>query len=160
MKITITNRLAVLIRERQMSSASEFGRRMTAAGYPMSSSHSSRYEKDGAPAFDLKFINVACNVLQCLPNELYGLTVELEPGEEIDPLVVLPRHAYVLRGESHVKSRDAASPSSTATLPSISMPPAAATSKPKAPGKTGTKPVVHTDDDAGPSGSVFPFLKS
>ena len=160
MKITITNRLAVLIRERQISSASEFGRRMTAAGYSMSSSHASRYEKDSAPAFDLKFINVACNVLQCLPNELYGITVELESGEEIDPLVVLPRHAYVLRRESTVESRDAASPSGTATSPSVSMPPAAAPSKPKASGKNGAKPVVHTDDDAGPSGSVFPFLKS
>lgn len=50
MKITLTNRIAVLIRE-QINSASEFGRRMTAAGFPISSSHASRYEKDSAPAF-------------------------------------------------------------------------------------------------------------
>jgi len=155
MKITLTNRLAVLIRERQISSASEFGRRMTAAGFPMSSSHASRYEKEAAPAFDLKFLNVACNVLQCLPNELYGITVELDHGEEIDPLVVLPRHAYVVRRDDAVESRFTSNPVNSVTVPRNPSVPIGSPSK----GKLATKPIVHTDDDAGPSGSVFPFLK-
>ena len=159
MKITTTNRLAVLIRERQMGSASEFGRRMTAAGYPMSSSHASRYEKGDAPAFDQKFVNVACNVLQCLPNELYRITVELDPREELDPLVILPRHAIVIRREitSDTKSHlpiDNGAQAQTWPAPS----PTSAT-RIKISGKGGAKPAAPADDDAGPSGSVFPFLK-
>lgn len=158
MKITTTNRLAVLIRERQMSSASEFGRRMTAAGFPMSSSHASRYEKDGAPAFDLKFVNVACNVLQCLPNELYGITVELDPGEDLDPLVILPRHAIMIRRETTSDTKGKESVDNTSPV-QASPGSSSTTTRNKPSGKSGVKAIAPNDDDAGPSGSVFPFLK-
>ena len=95
MEIILKNRLAILLRQRNIPSASEFGRLMTAAGCKLSSSHASRYEKQTSPPFDLNFINVACNVLQCLPNELYDITIKLNKNEKIDPLVVIPRHAIV-----------------------------------------------------------------
>ena len=160
MKITITNRIAVLIRERQISSASEFGRRMTAAGFPMSSSHASRYEKESAPAFDLKFMNTACNVLQCLPNELYGITVELDLNEDIDPLIVLPRHANVVHRESSSDSNGKANSEEASvksllasTQPTLDAPIIKKTAKGK------IKPISSSDEDTGPSGAIFPFLR-
>lgn len=120
MKITITNRLAVLIRQRKINSATEFGRRMTAAGYPMSSSHASRYEKDDSPRFDLKFMNAACNVLQCTPNELYELIIDLEPTEATDPLVTFPRHAIITKDGG---SAPVAAPSNPVAPPPTSTAP-------------------------------------
>ena len=84
MKVTLKNRLAVLIRMRGQRSASEFGRRMTEAGFAMSSSHASRFEKEDMPATDLRFVNAACNVLQCMPDDLYDITVDLAADEELD----------------------------------------------------------------------------
>ena len=46
MKITLKNRLSELLRNRRIRSASEFGRRMVDAGFSMSSSHATRFEKD------------------------------------------------------------------------------------------------------------------
>lgn len=100
MEIILKNRLAILLRQRNIPSASEFGRLMTAAGCKLSSSHASRYEKQTSPPFDLNFINIACNVLQCLPNELYDITIKLDPNEKIDPLVVIPRHAIVVESNN------------------------------------------------------------
>jgi DNA-binding Xre family transcriptional regulator len=159
MKITLTNRIAVLMRERQINSASEFGRRMTAAGFPISSSHASRYEKDSAPAFDLKFINAACNVLQCLPSDLYNITIELEEDESLDPTLALPRQAIVLRAErTHEPG--------TALQAEPLIPQAQAaqlirerTKAPKTTGKVTLKPVVDADEDTGPSGVLFPYFK-
>ncbi len=156
MKITISNRLAILIRQRQINSASEFGRRMTAAGYSMSSSHASRYLKDEGPALDLRFINVACNVLQCLPNEFYEITVELDAGEEIDPLVVLPRHAIVMNRNTPSKSAgqsNAAAPEKV-TNGSKASTEVKATSSSKSAKRSAT-----TSTDTGPTGSIFPFIR-
>jgi len=156
MKITVTNRLSVLIRERQISSASEFGRRMTAAGFPISSSHASRYEKDTAPAFDQKFVSIACNVLQCLPNDLYNITVELEGDEAIDPTLALPRHAIVLRGRGFSvqnPSPAAAVSSQVVQLTDDKIQPSPTASKTK------LNRVVDSDDDTGPSGVLFPYTK-
>ncbi len=156
MKITINNRLGILIRQRKLNSASEFARQMTDAGFKMSSSHASRYEKENPPAFDLKFINVACNVLQCLPNELYDIQVELEPGEEIDPMVILPHHALV----KHVSSSIEPEKNTPVRQPE---PPQA-----KEPGKIenaqkktrkSSKNEMEESNDTGPSGVLFPFKK-
>ncbi len=159
MKITVTNRIAVLIRERQINSASEFGRRMTAAGFPISSSHASRYEKDSAPAFDQKFISTACNVLQCLPNDLYNITIELEEDEPLDPTLALPRHAIVLRTG---KTEEPAMVGSQVT-PKMTEVTQAATEKAKTASKPASrahlKPVVDPDEDTGPSGILFPYAK-
>lgn len=154
MKITFKNRLASLIRQRKLSSASEFARQMTAAGYPMSSSHASRYEKENPPAFDINFVTVACNLLRCLPSDLYEIMVELEPGEDIDPMIVLPHAAMVVRKKT---SSEQTPESHVSTSQPISNPNADATPlKPKVTTKT-QKPV--TGSDVGPSGVLFPFVK-
>ncbi|MDE3021344.1 MAG: helix-turn-helix transcriptional regulator [Pseudomonadota bacterium] len=157
MIITISNRLAVLIRQRQINSASEFGRRMTASGYPMSSSHASRYLKDEGPALDLRFINVACNVLQCLPNELYEITVELEAGEDVDPLVILPRHAIVIN--RNTLSSTTGHPIAT---PVQAKAPAEAKQPAEVKEKGTSKPSKNNSTiapDTGPTGTIFPFIK-
>ena len=158
MKITVTNRIAVLIRERQINSASEFGRRMTAAGFPISSSHASRYEKDTAPAFDQKFVSTACNVLQCLPNELYNITIELDEDEALDPTLALPRHAIVLR--TGKKEETVMAHQVTPIRPQVSQPTvekAKTATKPAS--NANLKPVVDYDEDTGPSGVLFPYAK-
>jgi len=170
MKITITNRLAVLIRQRKINSATEFGRRMTAAGYPMSSSHASRFEKDDSPRFDLKFMNAACNVLQCTPNELYEIVIELEPTEAADPLVTLPRHAIITRDGGSASVVVAPTPVAPPHIPTASariappvspdpVNPALTELKAKINKKSVPTPVKSNDSDTGPSGVIFPFLK-
>ena len=94
MKVILGNRIAVLLCERKINSASELGRRMTEAGYVMSPSHASRYLKKTPPKFNIRFLNVACNVLQCMPNELFD--IRIEQLKTPDPLVFLPRHANVV----------------------------------------------------------------
>lgn len=154
MKITIKNRLAVLIRMRGLRSASEFGRRMSEAGFAMSSSHASRFEKDDMPATDLRFINAACNVLQCLPDDLYDIAIELDADEDIDPAITLPRHAVIRRpGHAPVRpdpSADNAAPAVTTSAPSPRVPAKSkATSKSKA-----------VDPDTGPKVTLFPYGKT
>ena len=153
MKLKIKNRLAVLLRERQIRSASEFGRRMTLAGYPISSSHASRYEKDPPPAFDLEFVNIACNVLQCLPSDMYEITVELDTGEDIDPALTIPRHALVLGSGGTQLHMAPIQP--TVNLPEPTVSSSGSTSQ-----KVGRKEKASTKSVTGPSGSIFPFTKS
>lgn len=153
MKLKIKNRLAVLLRQRQIRSASEFGRRMTLAGYPISSSHASRYEKDNPPAFDLEFVNTACNVLQCLPSDLYEITVEVEVGEDIDPALTIPRHALVLgSGGTQLHMSPIQSP--------VTLPEPVAQSSGSVSPMVGRKEKASTKSATGPSGSIFPFTKS
>jgi len=163
MKVTLKNRLAVLLRMRGLRSASEFGRRMTEAGFAMSSSHASRFEKDDMPATDLRFVNAACNVLQCLPNDLYEITVELAADEELDPTLVFPRHAIVRYEQAQLRA-DADHVVSVA--PATRVMPASPTTatrmlgKPEAKAKpVGTKNKV-ADDDTGPKVTLFPYGKS
>ena len=159
MKITFTNRLSVLLRERQISSASEFGRRMTADGFPMSSSHASLYEKDTAPAFDLKFINAACNILQCLPNDLYNITIELDEDEALDPTLALPRHAVVIR----TKPGSEAAPSSALVQTVVVETPPVSRKAPQKSSEKAARPTAArsatTDEETGPSGVLFPYIK-
>lgn len=152
MKLKIKNRLAVLLRQRQIRSASEFGRRMTLAGYPISSSHASRYEKEFPPAFDLEFVNAACNVLQCLPSDLYEITVELEVGEDIEPALTIPRHALVLGGGAQLHI--------TPIQPPVTLPEPAVPSSGSINPKVGRKEKASSKSATGPSGSIFPFSKS
>ena len=156
MKVTIKNRLAVLIRMRGLRSASEFGRRMTEAGFTMSSSHASRFEKDDMPATDLRFVNAACNVLQCLPDDLYDITIDLATGEELDPTLVIPRHAVVRCEQSQPRPATGGVASAAPLAPVVPTPPT-----PRVPGKAkpaGTKKVV--DADTGPKVTLFPYGKS
>lgn len=156
MKITLKNRLSELLRKRRIRSASEFGRRMVDAGFPMSSSHATRFEKDDPPAFDMKFVTVACNVLQCMPSDLYEITIEIEPGETIDPgTLVPPPHAVVLKGGV---AQPQVLPSSVETHPASD-----AASKPATPGgvsSKGSSPKAAPNKSTGPSGAIFPYKKS
>uniref|UniRef100_E6PV02 Uncharacterized protein n=1 Tax=mine drainage metagenome TaxID=410659 RepID=E6PV02_9ZZZZ len=159
MKVTLKNRLAVLIRMRGLRSASEFGRRMTEAGFAMSSSHASRFEKDDMPATDLRFVNAACNVLQCLPDDLYEITIDLAADEDLDPTLVFPRHVIVRRehADLNVSGNQVAS-----APPSMPVSPTPLT---HAPGKAKAKPKpVETknklaDADTGPKVTLFPYGK-
>lgn len=170
MKITITNRLSILMRQRKINSATEFGRRMTAAGYPMSSSHASRFEKDDSPRFDLKFMNAACNVLQCTPNELYEMVIELEPMEVNDPLVVFPRHAIIMRSGDQIQVATTQNSETNSFTPTVSTSPRPVVApdpvsqvmielKAKINKKSDPTPVKSDDSDTGPSGVIFPFAK-
>jgi|JI6StandDraft_1071083.scaffolds.fasta_scaffold649817_2 hypothetical protein len=158
MKISLSNRLSVLLRERRVPSASEFARLMTAAGFTMSSSNASRYERESPPSFDLTFVATACNVLSCLPNELYGITITLEPGEAIDPRLQVPRHALVVTESSSADAPagdgvDESAPRAThkPSLPKAKAAPAGATRITSAPNETAKS--------TGPSGALFPFPK-
>ncbi len=153
MKITLKNRLSELLRKRRIRSASEFARRMVDAGYPMSSSHATRFEKDDPPATDLRFVTFACNVLQCMPSDLYDITIELEAGETIDPgTLVPPPHAVILR--------------SGVVQPQVLPIKADAHAEPHGPswavskvgaGPKGTAPKTAFDRSTGPKGVLFPY---
>ena len=156
MKITISNRLGVLIRQRKLNSASEFARQMTDAGFRMSSSHASRYEKENPPAFELKFINVACNVLQCLPNELYDIQVELEPGEELDPTVILPHHALVKQATTTTSSQKKAALKQPKAMEEKES---SKTDSLKSKSRKSSKQEDEDSHDTGPSGILFPFKR-
>lgn len=159
MKVTIKNRLAVLIRMRGLRSASEFGRRMTEAGFTMSSSHASRFEKDDMPATDSRFLNAACNVLQCMPDDLYDITVDLAADEDLDPILVFPRHAVIRREQAPL------TPSAT-NAPAASVPPASAPSTAAVRQPTKGKPRPSDsksktiDVDTGPKVALFPYGKT
>ncbi len=154
MKIILKNRLAELLRKRRIRSASEFGRRMVEAGYPMSSSHATRFEKDDPPATDIRFVTAACNVLQCMPSDLYEITIEVEPGETIDPVTLVPpAHAVVIKGGiiQHqtlpTPAETPSEPEATAALPTTSGPRSKSPTSKNAPNKT-----------TGPSGNIFPYI--
>ena len=156
MKVTVKNRLSVLIRMRGLRSASEFGRRMTEAGFAMSSSHASRFEKDDMPATDLRFVNAACNVLQCLPDDLYDITIELAAGEELDPTLVLPRHAVVRYEQPLPHPAMGRVTSAVSVAPSPPTPTAHMSGNAKS---AGTKKKV-VDADTGPKVTLFPYGKT
>jgi DNA-binding Xre family transcriptional regulator len=145
MKITMNNRIPVLMRQRKINSASEFARRMTAAGYPLSRSHASRYEKNNPPAFDQRFIEAVCNVLCCLPDDLYEIVIELEPGEELNPYLALPPHAIVRqkKGKAGFVQNE-----------EVAEVPEPVAKKRETPRKS-----LEESVDTGPIGVLFPFAK-
>lgn len=153
MKITIKNRLAVLIRMRGLRSASEFGRRMTEAGFTLSSSHASRFEKDDMPATELRFINAACNVLQCLPDDLYEIVIELRDDEELDPSLAIPRHALILRANESMPTQAEPADTSTRIRDTSAQ---TITTEQKVKVSSQRKAI---DPDTGPKVTLFPYGK-
>lgn len=157
MNIILKNRLAQLIRQRNINSASEFARRMTAAGFKMSSSHASRYEKEDYPAFDKKFMSTACNLLQCLPSDFFEIVIELDPDEELDPIVVLPRSGMVVKKHSQTHFVASQAPvQEEVTKPEKKPVNNISDEKPKI---EKTKHAYQFSEDTGPSGLIFPFKK-
>lgn len=157
MKITIKNRLSALIRLRGLRSASEFARRMTEAGFKMSVSHATRFEKEDMPSTDLRFVNAVCNVLQCLPHSLYDIQIELEQSEELDPTLNPPAHAVIRRIATG--GPQTALPVASLPVPVSSMalvPPPLKTDPVKAKSSPTNRAV---DPDTGPKLTIFPYLK-
>lgn len=82
MKVELRLRLRVLIVERNLRTAKAFGEAMTAAGHKLSHTQAARYvNADPPPAMTLAFIETACVVLKCMPNDLFEITVVTEPEE-------------------------------------------------------------------------------
>lgn len=93
MKITIKNRLNVILLETKIKSATGFARAMTALGYKLSTSQAARYiNEDPPPAMNIQFIQTACNLFQCLPSDLFDILLVLEPDEQINPLLAIPQN--------------------------------------------------------------------
>ncbi len=93
MKLTIRSRLNIVVREKKLKTATGFAKAMTEAGYKLSTSQAARYlNEEPSPAMSLPFIEAACNVFQCLPSDLFDITLELATGEAIDPLLAVPQH--------------------------------------------------------------------
>lgn len=156
MKIIIKNRLALLIRMKGLRSASEFARRMTDAGFKMSSSHATRFEKEDMPATDLRFLNAACNVLQCSPQNLYDFHVELDANEEINPRWCLPIDTEFRRVGSPTAVQPLPLGSAVVPVEPQPSPPSSVSPPKKEPKAPGTKPF---DMDTGPKLTVFPYGK-
>ena len=116
MKITLANRMVLLLAERKIRMATDFARLLAEHGYTISSSQASRYLKDEMPSMSLDFIQAVCNALNCTPNELFEMKVTYEPGEVPDPRVRLPVHAAVTGGAESVPAASRpASPEVVAT---------------------------------------------
>ena len=97
MKIKIRSRLDIILREKKLRTATNFSKEMTLLGYKISTSQASRYlNEDPPPAMTAAFIEAACNLFQCLPSDLFDITIELLPEELIDPLLAIPQHAKQL----------------------------------------------------------------
>ena len=93
MKLTIRSRLNIVVREKKLKTATGFAKAMTEAGYKLSTSQAARYlNEEPSTAMSLPFIEAACNVFQCLPSDLFDITLELASGEAIDPLLAVPQH--------------------------------------------------------------------
>lgn len=99
MKITIRPRLNIIVLEKKIKTATNLAKVMTEAGYKLSTSQAARYMNDDPPpAMSADFIETACNVFQCLPNELFDITLEVAQDETIDPLLAIPQHAKRITG--------------------------------------------------------------
>ncbi|MBK7366117.1 MAG: helix-turn-helix domain-containing protein [Nitrosomonas sp.] len=97
MKIKIRSRLDIIVREKKIRTATNFAKEMTLLGYKLSTSQAARYlNDDPPPAMTAAFIESACNLFQCLPSDLFHITIELLPEELIDPLLSIPQHAKQL----------------------------------------------------------------
>lgn len=91
MKVQLRSRIGVIVVERKIKTATNFAEVMTAAGYPLSLSQAARYiNANPPPAMTVEFIETACNVLQCMPHDLFDMTVFTEAGEMLDPALSIP----------------------------------------------------------------------
>lgn len=100
MKITLTNRLVLLLAARKIRMATDFARLLKEHGYEISSSQASRYLKDDMPNLSREFIEAVCNALKCMPSDMFEIKVTYEPGELVDDELQLPRHAVVAGGSN------------------------------------------------------------
>lgn len=111
MKVTLNNRLGVLLQESKIKTATGFAKAMTAKGYKLSTSQAARYiNETPPPAMTLHFIETACNLFQCLPSEFFDILITLDSGEAINPLLAIPQNAKRLVAQPGTLSQSAATP--------------------------------------------------
>lgn len=119
MKIQLRSRIGVIIVERKIKTATAFAEAMTAVGYPLSLSQAARYiNANPPPAMSVEFIEAACNALQCMPHDLFDITLITEAAETLDPTLSIPPSA------KRIVEAPPAPPSATDT-PEKAAPPAA-----------------------------------
>ena len=142
MRIVVENGLPDIVAERRIRSASALARLMAPyLGKKLSTSQITRYMRDAPPAFDLKFIDAACNALRCLPSDLFRIRIECGPDDALADLGSLPKRVEVVRTESRP------SPGSNTD------PPADTWAERTNDGRSKAKESIHT----GPKADVFPF---
>ena len=144
MRITVKSGLRELLAERRIRSASALARLMAPYfGKQLSTSQITRYMRDAPPAFDLKFVEAACNAVRCLPTDLYKIRIECGPDDDLAELGSLPRHVEVVR-----------TPPARASTGNTETP-AHSGEQRSAEGPRQAKESIHT----GPKADVFPFRR-
>ena len=144
MRIIVENGLRNILAERRISSASAFARLMTPyLGKKLSTSQITRYMRDAPPAFDLKFVDAACNALHCLPTDLFRIRIECGPDDDLADLGSLPRRVEVVRTKPDPSSR------------SNTDPPADSGAMQSDEGRSKVEESIHT----GPKADVFPLRR-
>ena len=144
MRISVENGLRHILTERRISSASAFARLMAPyLGKQLSTSQITRYMRDAPPAFDLKFIDAACNALRCLPTDLFRIRIECGPDDDLADIGPLPKHVDVVRTGSRPSTGSKTdSPAGDGAMQSDEA-------------QSRVKESIHT----GPKADVFPFRR-
>ena len=156
MRLTLENGLPDILTKRRIPSASAFARRLEPyLGKRLSTSQITRYMHDATPAFDRKFVEAACNVLRCLPTDLYRIRIDCEPDEDLADFGPLPKLVDVVR-----TTRGPAS-ASNPVPPERKGGESSATRQSSGDAKRSkeTRRAVQESIHSGPQAHVFPFRK-
>lgn len=82
MKIKLENNIQGLMGSRKVSSWQELSELLeSSADYKRTRSALSRYCRKDNPAYAMDFIEAICNTLQCLPNDLFNITLTVDEEE-------------------------------------------------------------------------------
>ena len=156
MRIVVENGLPDILTRRRVPSASAFARALKPhLGKKLSTSQITRYMRDSPPMFDLKFIGAACNVLRCLPTDLYRIRIECGPDEDLTDFGPLPRGVEVVRTPPDPASTTHPVPSEeSARKPSAQRKPSGEAKRLNE-GRAEVEESIHT----GPKADVFPFRR-
>lgn len=149
MKIQIENRIGVLAGERGIRNANAFCQQLNKdVGFKISRTQAWRYFSEDPPAFSIAFTQAVCQLLNCLPNELYSITVTLDENEEIPITMEAPRHAIVTRRKGK-STKAAKKPNPKPEKVEVLNNDGSAKDD-----KAGSE---NWSKDVGPSGDIFPF---
>ena len=102
MKIKLRNRLEVLMKDAGISTFEEMSERLTInQQWSISRSALSRKFRDENPSLTMEMIAAICNELQCLPSDLFEISISSASQEEIDDMQnrILPfRYGTIRKG--------------------------------------------------------------
>jgi len=101
MKVTLSNRMTILMAERKVRTATHLAKMITDHGYPISTSQTNRYLKDNPPAMTMAFIQAVCSALSCTPNELFAISIVLDKGESLDQRIKLSSNTEISYGDGN-----------------------------------------------------------